>query len=199
MREYDSAHLGCFGFVWLFSTSSGFVPPIRGLLPWLCPHLLVLQVLNVGGVVAVPVPTSQHTEPPPAHGVHQRPAVRQQLQLPDLQHAAVVCEAGRREGEKRGPEQGAYGRRDARPACTISKQGKGAKSEINSVVTCCKRAGNSEHSLGFVLYENDLGPHAALMNTPSPAEASRNPSEARKCYLISLEQGWKVCHVSTSA
>lgn len=69
-------------------------PPHWGLLPWSCPHLLVLQVLNVSCVVAISVSTSQHPESAPTDGVHQRPAVCQQLQLPDLQHAAIVCKAG---------------------------------------------------------------------------------------------------------
>ena len=84
----------------------GSVPPQRGLLPWPCPHLLVLQVLDVGSVVAVPVSAAQHPEPPPADGVHQGPAVRKQLDLPNLQHAAIVCKTGGSQGEKREAELG---------------------------------------------------------------------------------------------
>lgn len=71
-----------------------------------CPHLLVLQVLDVSGVVAVPVPAAQHPEPLPADGVHQGPPVRQQLHLTDLQHAAVVSKAAGTQGQKTGAELG---------------------------------------------------------------------------------------------
>lgn len=69
-------------------------------------HLPVLQVLDVGSVVAVPVSPAQHPEPPPANGVHQGPPVRQQLNLPNLQHAAIVSKTGGSQGEKRRAELG---------------------------------------------------------------------------------------------
>lgn len=100
------------------------VPPQQWLLPWPCPHLPVLQVLNVSSVVAVPVPTAQHPEPPPADGVHQGPAIRQQLDLPYLQHAAVVSKTGGRQGEKRGVSCGTSGERDALLKAPPSKDGK---------------------------------------------------------------------------
>lgn len=77
-----------------------------GLLPWSCPHLLVHQVFNVGSVVAIPVPTAQHAEPSPANGVHQGPSIWQHLDLPDLQHTAIVSKTGEGQGEKRRAELG---------------------------------------------------------------------------------------------
>lgn len=76
------------------------------LLPWSCPHLLVHQVLNVSSVVAIPMSTAQHPESSPANGVHQGPAVWQHLDLPDLQHAAVVSKTGEGQGERKNAELG---------------------------------------------------------------------------------------------
>lgn len=66
-----------------------------------CPHLPVLQVLDVSSVVAVPVAAAQHPEPLPADGVHQGPPVCQQLHLTDLQHAAIVSKAAGTQGQHR--------------------------------------------------------------------------------------------------
>lgn len=73
-----------------------------------CPHLPVLQELDVSGVVAVPVPAAQHPEPLPAHGVHQGPPVCQHLHLTDLQHAAIVSKAAGTQGHKTRAEMGLW-------------------------------------------------------------------------------------------
>ena len=52
----------------------------------------VLEELYGGGVVAVLVVPLQHLEPAAAHRVHHAPAVREILDVTDLQHRAVVRE-----------------------------------------------------------------------------------------------------------
>lgn len=80
------------------TAAQGFAQP--------CPHLLVLQVLDVSSVVAVPVAAAQHPEPLPANGVHQGPPVCQHLHLTDLQHAAIVSKAAGTQGQEMGAEMG---------------------------------------------------------------------------------------------
>lgn len=60
-------------------------------------HLLVLQVLYLGCVVAVTVAVAQHSEAGHSDRVDHRAPVWLELHVFHLQHAAVVCEAVARE------------------------------------------------------------------------------------------------------
>lgn len=56
------------------------------------PDLDVLQVLDVGRVIAIPLTSFEHSESAAAHGFNVRSPVRQPLHVEDLQHTAVVGE-----------------------------------------------------------------------------------------------------------
>lgn len=62
-------------------------------------NLEVIQVFNVGRVVAVSVASLEHPESAAPHRVHVGPSIGQQLQSEDLQNAAVVCKPEAQEVE----------------------------------------------------------------------------------------------------
>ena len=55
-------------------------------------HLLILQVLNLGRVVSVSLTVAQHFEAGHSNGVDHGPPIGEELDIPDLQHAAIVSE-----------------------------------------------------------------------------------------------------------
>lgn len=57
---------------------------------FLNPNLEVLQKLDISGVVAIPLTPLEDSESAATHRFHIRASIRQQLQIKDLQHAAVI-------------------------------------------------------------------------------------------------------------
>lgn len=56
----------------------------------------VLQELNLGSVVAIAHPSLQDLEPSASYRTQDTPAIREVLQLVDLQHAPVFRKSGER-------------------------------------------------------------------------------------------------------
>lgn len=67
---------------------------------FLTAHLLVFQILDLGGVVAVSLAVAEDLEPRHADGVNHRTAIWKELHVPYLKDSLQVCYLSDSEGEK---------------------------------------------------------------------------------------------------